>query len=111
MHATAPAATALTMSLPRRTPPSQMIAVRPSVASTTGATRENGAGDPSTWRPPWLDNATALTPRSAAITASAVVWIPLITIGPFHTDWSHSTSDHDSAGSNCVLMYSDTSTG
>ena len=44
MHAVAPAATALTMSLPRRTPPSQMISMRPPTASATGATRSNGGG-------------------------------------------------------------------
>ena len=53
----APRATALTMSLPRRTPPSQMISVRSPTASTTGATRSIGAGAESSWRPPWLDRA------------------------------------------------------
>ena len=51
------------MSLPRRTPPSQMISMRPPTASATGATRSNAAGAPSSWRPPWFDSAMASTPR------------------------------------------------
>jgi hypothetical protein len=47
MAAVAPAASALAMSLPRRTPPSQMISLRPPMASATGATSGNVAGAPS----------------------------------------------------------------
>ncbi len=104
MHAVAPAATAFTMSLPRRTPPSQMISVRPPTASATGATRENVAGEPSSWRPPWFDRAMASTPLSAASTASATHWMPLTTIVPSHTERNQSMSSHDSAGSNWELM-------
>src|SRR5438034_577150 len=57
------------MSLPRRTPPSQMISTRSPTASATGATRSNAAGAPSSWRPPWFDSAIASTPLSAAIIA------------------------------------------
>ncbi len=98
MPAVAPAATALTMSLPRRTPPSQMISVRPPTASATGATSVNVAGAPSSWRPPWFDSAMASTPASAASTASSTVCMPFSTIGPSHTERSQSTSSHDSDG-------------
>ena len=106
MHAVAPRATALTMSLPRRTPPSQMISTRPPTASATGATRSRAAGASSSCRPPWFDRATASTPTSAAILASSTVWIPLITIGPFQTERNQSTSSHDSRASNCVAKVS-----
>ncbi len=62
MHAVAPRASALTMSLPRRTPPSQMISTRPPTWSATGATRSRAAGASSSWRPPWFDRAMASTP-------------------------------------------------
>jgi hypothetical protein len=53
-----------------------------------------------------LDRAIASIPVSAARRASSTVWIPLITIGPGHTVRIHSTSAHDSDGSNWLLMYS-----
>ena len=104
MQQVAPRATALTMSLPRRTPPSQMISMRPPTASATGATRSTVAGAESSWRPPWLDSAMPSTPASTASTASSTVWMPLMMMGPSHTVRSHSMSGHDSAGSNCELM-------
>ena len=53
----------------------------------------------------------ASTPWSAASTASATHWIPLTTIGPDHTERSHSTSAHDRSGSNWLLTYADSDTG
>ncbi len=106
MHAVAPSASALTMSPPRRTPPSQMIWVRSPTACATGATSSIGAGAPSSWRPPWFDRAIASTPWSAASTASATVWMPFTTIGPFQTERIHSRSSQASAGSNWELTYS-----
>ena len=37
-----------------------MISTRSPTASATGATRVNGAGAPSSWRPPWFDSAIAV---------------------------------------------------
>ncbi len=56
------------------------------------------AGAESSWRPPWFDSAMASTPASAAIIASATVWMPLTTIGPSQTERSHSTSRPREAG-------------
>ena len=82
MQASAPSATAFTMSLPRRTPPSQMISIASPTASATGATsrsararRRAGGRRGSTARSP-------STPASTASTASSTVWMPLSTIGP-----------------------------
>ena len=104
MTAFAPRATALTTSLPRRTPPSQMTSSWSPTAWTTGSTRSMVAGAVSSWRPPWLESATASMPMDAAISASATDWMPLITSGPSHTDRSHSMSSQQSEGSNWPLM-------
>ena len=66
MQPSAPSATAFTMSLPRRTPPSQMTAMESPTASFTGATSSMGGGAPSSWRPPWFDRAMPSTPASTA---------------------------------------------
>ena len=50
------------MSLPRRTPPSQMISMRSPTASATGATRSMIAGAESSWRPPWFDERDGVDP-------------------------------------------------
>ena len=104
MAAVAPAATALTMSLPRRTPPSQMISVRPPTASATGATSEQRGGRPVELAAAVVRQGDGVDAASAARTASSTVWMPLTTIGPSHTERSQSTSAHESAGSNWVLM-------
>src|SRR5215218_122382 len=45
------------------------------------------------------------TPAATARSASSTVWIPLSTIGPDHTDCSHSTSDHASFWSKFIITY------
>ena len=104
MHEVAPSASALTMSPPRRTPPSQTMSRSPPTASATGATRSTIPGAESSWRPPWLDSTMPSSPPSRAITASATLWTPLTSTGPSHSDRIHSTSSHDSVGSNCSFM-------
>ena len=70
MKAVAPAASAFTTSLPRRTPPSQMILVRPPTASTTGATSSIVAGDKLGSTEHMVEPATA--PFSPVATATVV---------------------------------------
>ena len=98
------------MSLPRRIPPSQMIAICPPTSWATGSTSSIGVGASSSWRPPWFDNAIPATPEATACLASATVWIPFSTMGPSQIERSHSTSSHDSDGSNwdCTWPASET---
>ena len=110
MTASAPTASALTMSEPRRTPPSQITSTRSPTASTISGRRSNDAGAPSSWRPPWLETAMAVTPASAASRASATDWIPLRTSGPSQIERNHSRSRHERPGSNWDAMYSARST-
>jgi hypothetical protein len=51
-HARAPSASAFSVSVPRRTPPSISTGTRPATASTTSGSASRLAATPSSWRPP-----------------------------------------------------------
>ena len=53
--AVAPSATAFTMSVPRRNPPSTRISARPATAATTSGTTSMLPRPWSSWRPPWFE--------------------------------------------------------
>jgi hypothetical protein len=62
-------------------------------------------GAPSSWRPPWFDTTIASAPVLVAMRASSTSSTPLIMSFPGHRLLIHSTSFHDSAGSNCVEIH------
>ena len=90
--ALAPSASALTTSLPRRTPPSSTTSIWSPTASTTAGSIRMEAGTPSTLFPPWLDTEIAVAPRSTARLASSGRRMPLIMKGPCQTLRSHCRS-------------------
>lgn len=64
------------------------------------------AWTPSSWRAPWFDTIIAAAPCSYACKAVLTVKTPLITIGNFDIDLSHSTSFQVSDWSNKLETYS-----
>ena len=69
--ASAPSASAIATSVPRRMPPSTITAPRPSTASTTSGRASAVAETQSSWRPPWLETTTPAAPCSTASPASS----------------------------------------
>ena len=61
-------------------------------------------GAPSSWRPPWLLTTMASAPASTASWASSGTMIPFRISRPPHCFFTHSTSAHESVGSNCSLV-------
>src|SRR3984885_12635621 len=77
MTAFAPSASALTTSLPRRTPPSSSTSIWSPTAPATAGRARIVAGVPSRLLPPWLDTEIAVTPASTARLASSPLVTPL----------------------------------
>ena len=93
------------MSLPRRTPPSQMICSRSPTASATGATRRTGAGAAVELAAAVVGQGDGLHPGVGGDgRRRRPIWIPLMTIGPPHTVRIQSRSRQDRPGSNWELM-------
>ncbi len=76
-------------------------------ASTMPGSAEMEEGAPSSCRPPWFETMMASAPLSTAICASSASWMPLRISLPPQRFLIHSTSFHDSAGSNCLAVHSD----
>src|SRR5215469_936295 len=90
--ARAPSASALTTSLPRRTPPSSSTSIWLPTASAIPGSRRIVAGVPSTLLPPWLETEIPVTPASTARFASSTLLTPLRRNGAGHCSRSHATS-------------------
>ena len=93
----APSASALTMSEPRRKPPSIITTASPA-ASTISGSASIVASEPSSWRPPWFDTTTPSAPWSSASRVSSAVSTPLISIGPPHAFLMKAMSSQFSIG-------------
>ena len=98
MTALAPRATALTTSLPRRTPPSMTTSMRSPTASAITGSARMVAGVVSRLLPPWLDTLMVLYPASTARSASETRMMPLSMNGPSHCSRSQRRSSHDGGG-------------
>jgi hypothetical protein len=96
--ALAPSASALSTSLPRRTPPSMNTSARPRAASTISGRTSSEPGTASIWRPPWLDTQMPSTPQPMASSASSAVIVPLMMSGPFQRSRSHARSLSEAPG-------------
>ena len=99
----APSASALSTSVPRRTPPSMKTGSRPASALTTGCSASTVARQPSSCRPPWLETMTPLAPCSAASRASSGVMMPLTSTGSPVMLRSQLRSAHVSVGSRYLI--------
>src|SRR5439155_8062608 len=91
--ASAPSATALTMSAAVRMPPSIRTTASGS-ASRTSTSASSAATAPSTCRPPWFETITPSTPCCRASSASAAVSTPLTRSGSEVCARSQSRSFH-----------------
>jgi hypothetical protein len=88
------------MWVPRRTPPSRTSSRASPTSSRMALRQSNGAGVPSSWRPPWLETITPVAPASRARRASPAVSRPLIKSGPSQRSASHAASSQVSVRSN-----------
>src|ERR1700733_16202008 len=103
MTARAPSASALTTSLPRRTPPSSKTSIWSPTASTTAGSARIDAGVPSRLFPPWFDTQIAETPASTALLASSTRITPLSMNRPPPTSRNQAMSSQVGGG---VLIHS-----
>ena len=97
-QAVTPSARALTTSVPRRTPPSSRMGIRPPTAATIAGRASMVPGAPSSCRPPWL---LTMMPSMPSATARRASWgwsTPLSSKGPGHNARSQATSVQEAAG-------------
>src|SRR6185436_6433065 len=97
--ARAPSASALTTSVPRRTPPSISTGMRPATASTTPGSAVIVAGTVSRLRAPWFETTMPPAPWRTASAASSGERMPLRTTGIFANERIHSMPLQVSFGS------------
>ena len=102
--ASAPIASALKISVPRRNPPSTNTGTRPPIASTTSGNESIVARRLSIARPPWFDTIKPSTPCSNARVASSCVTIPFKTTRIEVRFLSRSTKSQSIWGARVLLM-------
>ncbi len=81
--------------------------IRLPTASTIPGKARMLEGAPSSWRPPWFETISASAPLSTHRRASSASMMPLMISLPPQRSLIHSTSFHDSAGSNCCEVQDD----
>ena len=81
---------------------------RSPTAPTIAGSCSSGVGARSSCRPPWFEMTIASAPASTTTRASSTVWMPLMTIGPFHASRSQPRSASVIVGSKTRLIRSAT---